>query len=96
MFSVMRSTMVTINGRLNFKTGVLWKSISVMSKSVAAAAVAPASLTSRVAWCTTCSETEIKLDGWNVGKKMCVKYIILRLRLPVFAPLKCHSNLQDH
>lgn len=61
-FSVLRSMMASINGRLNFNTGMCWKDISVIPMPVAPVAVAPTSSTSRVAWCTTYGTMEVEWD----------------------------------
>lgn len=71
MFSVLRSVMTTMNGRLNFSTGVYCKDISVMMMPVAAAAVAPASSTSRVAWCTTYRKRVRRKLNW-LRKNYCI------------------------
>lgn len=64
--SVLRSVIITMNGRLNFKTGIWWKDCLIKPTPVAAAAVAPASSTSRVAWWTTYG---IKKDVWDERSK---------------------------
>lgn len=71
MFSVLRSVMTTMNGRLNFNTGVYCKDISVIPMPVAAAAVAPASSTSRVAWCTTYRKRVRCKVNW-IRKNYCI------------------------
>ena len=58
MFPLLESVMRTMNGRLNLRTGTRWKDSRVISTPVAAAAVAPSSSTSSVAWCTTFRRTE--------------------------------------
>lgn len=100
IFSVLRSRMMTINGRSNFKTGVKRIDISLIPTPVAAAAVAPASSTSRVAWCTTCSTLDTEWEVDRLQGRKCASSnrcsLSLPLRLPVFDPLKCHSDLHDH
>lgn len=59
---VLRSVMITINGRLNFKAGIRRRDRSVMLMPVDAVAVAPASSTSRVALCTTWGTVEAEWD----------------------------------
>lgn len=56
MFAVL-SMIRTINGRLNFNIGTWLKDKGIIPIPVAAAAVAPVSSTSKVAWCTTCRNT---------------------------------------
>lgn len=75
---MLRSVMMTINGRLNLKTGGWLKDISVMVTPVAAVAVAPASSTSRVALCTTYSAMEAERDdrwmGYREGSMCLITY----------------------
>ena len=70
MFPLLESVMRTMKGRLNFRTGILRKERRVIPTPVAAAAVAPASSTSSVAWCTTFRGTEQQSEGQSIRGRL--------------------------
>lgn len=92
---VSRSMTMTMNGRSNFNTGVRRKERGMRTTPVAAAAVAPASSTSKEAWCATWKQPHnavwctVDRPSSHGSHTICSRAVVL------LGPLGSHRELSE-